>query len=739
MKMRTMSETALGLVLVLAATSCEMQDQAASGEETTSAINFQGCDGQYTGPGYCLEQYLRVKTGGAFLRTGGSNGTLVQDLKPLNADEKDLTKIDPRWRFSVTPADFMGRVRIKSATSDMCLAIVTEALNPTMISCGTCETFANKCLWTFTGGNINDKTQLKHDYTGRCLWSPSGGSNVASTTPLEARDCEGPLFETRSTFFVDAASPSLGPEVCGKPRGYDQVDLDLVGSAGWDCDHAWVNHFQSIYSMDSGDWSGSWGFNQACESRMPFARTLNAAWLVSKVPWWRDWVPNQIDELDGQVCDGGQDSAWTMPGFDWFTNIYPKFLYERTPIQRAGILAHEARHYDWIGHSASDDSCPRGGHSCDVKYGDGYPNSYQIDFLMAYAGDCRNPLAFRQQAVANANDLGARAFEYPVFSPVFPMPTDQGCYTATADWTDVSGTVVMRAYQCRNDEPSGHPVANCKVEDDYVLVGGGAEVEGEPQPGALLLQSEPGNDLATWWARSKDHWYPQVHNLRAYAIGMKLKKPDGSFIPAAELRSQMYVHYAKSCAAPGACATPHPSVSIGIADSPSHQAGDLRIGGGGYALGGWDTLQLLTASFPSGSEGWTVAAKDHIVNGPGVVEAAVIGIRRCPAGFGCLVVNVQSTGDQGVGTGYQHMTNWTTGQYATASIGGSSVGTAGRLLTDLIPLLANRGGVDVWSKDHYAVDSGYMNAFTVVVRNEDTGIIIRPPLTPRPISGRPFP
>ena len=51
------------------------------------------------------------------------------------------------------------------------------------------------------------------------------------------------------------------------------------------------------------------------------------------------------------------------------------------------------------------------------------------------------------------------------------------------------------------------------------------EIDGDPYPGALLLQSEPGNDLATWWARSKDHVYSTPHSLRACAPLMAVRMP----------------------------------------------------------------------------------------------------------------------------------------------------------------------------------------------------------------------
>jgi len=101
------------------------------------------------------------------------------------------------------------------------------------------------------------------------------------------------------------------------------------------------------------------------------------------------------------------------------------------------------------------------------------------------------------------------------------------------DFTDWSGQVHVRVYL----GPwvyGQHNVTTVSVDTDYVLVGGGAEIYGAGNPGALLTASNPDLNLTTWHASSKDHVNPYPHSLRAYAIGLRL---DG--VSSTDLRNYM--------------------------------------------------------------------------------------------------------------------------------------------------------------------------------------------------------
>jgi hypothetical protein len=61
---------------------------------------------------------------------------------------------------------------------------------------------------------------------------------------------------------------------------------------------------------------------------------------------------------------------------------------------------------------------------------------------------------------------------------------------------DPSGTITVRVRTCGFATQASTQTATCGVVDDFVLVGGGAEILGpndekDPQPGALLVGSYP--------------------------------------------------------------------------------------------------------------------------------------------------------------------------------------------------------------------------------------------------------
>jgi hypothetical protein len=289
----------------------------------------------------------------------------------------------------------------------------------------------------------------------------------------------------------------------------------------------------------------------------------------------------------------------------------------------------------------------------------------------------------------------------------------------TTDYTDGTGRVVIRVFQCDWVGPAAHNQTSCTVGSGFVLVGGGAEVaQGNqahtpyPQPGALLTQSEPSPTLLTWLAGSKDHQFSDSHFLRAYAIGMRIKRPDGTFLSAADVMTQIYLSLPSD-----STQSPHPSVTADISNSFSFQFGDIRLGGGAHVVGSPDFNQLLTSSFPAGSTQWSASSKDHFVSAPGIVEAVAIGIHPCAAiyGGGCLNAQVFSSGSVAVGTGYREITRNIGSPFATVSIGGiSSYNGPGRLLVNMIPNMSTangvRGGSTITTKDHGAADTGNIEA-----------------------------
>jgi len=274
----------------------------------------------------------------------------------------------------------------------------------------------------------------------------------------------------------------------------------------------------------------------------------------------------------------------------------------------------------------------------------------------------------------------------------------------SSDFTDSSGTVTVRIKQCGWIGPGQILSADCSVESDFVLVGGGAEIEGLGNPGALLTASYPDGNLTTWHARSKDHHYIYNHKLRSYAIGLKL-----SGLSSTQLRSRIYYTWDTS----GYSA--HPSIT---AELPP---GYTLLGGGAYADYGTGQGLLLTDSRPDGIQ-WVAQAKDHIYSSPGTVTAYAIGISSgYISGFNGYVDAVTHSASSWSGTGYNSKSYQVPTGRVLSSIGGAAMysGGKGRLLTDMIPFADSqytKPGALVWTKDHYYADSGYTYAYIVSIK-----------------------
>jgi hypothetical protein len=88
--------------------------------------------------------------------------------------------------------------------------------------------------------------------------------------------------------------------------------------------------------------------------------------------------------------------------------------------------------------------------------------------------------------------------------------------------SDPTGLITVSITQCAAvSAPNGGVLAvGCPVDPKFVLVGGGGQVVGEPEPGALLQMSRP--NRSSWVVQAKDHVHPGPFQLQAAAIGLQL-------------------------------------------------------------------------------------------------------------------------------------------------------------------------------------------------------------------------
>lgn len=156
-----------------------------------------------------------------------------------------------------------------------------------------------------------------------------------------------------------------------------------------------------------------------------------------------------------------------------------------------------------------------------------------------------------------------------------------------------------------------HPNISKQIPENYILTGGGAKThKGETNAGNFLTASFP-RDSVTWEARSKDHNVSSPASLTVYAIGIKPKNgvtnPYNSYIVSQTSNT----------------AEPHPAFEVSLGS-------DFIFTGGG-ALLNWNQTgsgNLLTASYPNGTNIWRGEGKDHFVPSPSTITVYAIGVRK---------------------------------------------------------------------------------------------------------------
>jgi hypothetical protein len=157
------------------------------------------------------------------------------------------------------------------------------------------------------------------------------------------------------------------------------------------------------------------------------------------------------------------------------------------------------------------------------------------------------------------------------------------------------------------DGPASRPSAVVRVEDGFVLTGGGARVTTNDNIGQLLVSSFP-SDSVSWEGRSKDHQVASAGTLTVRAIGVKSKT-----------------------------STPFPNTRIFTATSPVSDAplitvtaaGNFTLTGGGAQVNWHDPEpgNLLVASNPQGQNAWFARSKAHRVSSPASITTYAIAIQ----------------------------------------------------------------------------------------------------------------
>lgn len=285
---------------------------------------------------------------------------------------------------------------------------------------------------------------------------------------------------------------------------------------------------------------------------------------------------------------------------------------------------------------------------------------------------------------------------------------DPQFYDQCWERTDSTGSISVRVFKCKVAGPPAESNFNtCPGDGDYALVGGGAEIVGEPSPGAMLTSTFPNgpsgpSKISSWVASSKDHKRVSNHQLSVYAIGLKL-----TGYTSKQLNDVITVTSSSSAVAA------HPAASVNV---PS---GHILLGGG--AQTNFFGAQFLTMSRPLTTGGkWYAQSKDHIDSAPQSVTATVISMPACPPGLNYCLSSVVNAASAAAPSGYHLLSNLNTAADLVVSGVGATSGYngTGRLLADLFPLMEQGGGVSMSSKDHIVQDTGSDDAWYVAIRRQ---------------------
>jgi hypothetical protein len=273
------------------------------------------------------------------------------------------------------------------------------------------------------------------------------------------------------------------------------------------------------------------------------------------------------------------------------------------------------------------------------------------------------------------------------------------------DFVDASGQVHIKVRVC-GATPSavGLRCAYCKLDPDYVLVGGGAEIGGSPTSAQLRASfpypsaSAPagcvGNGTAareglTWLARSSG---TSSHTLAAVAVGLKV---DG--ITADELIAGNYIRTHETTSTRSAQPTK---------DTPPFGPEYIVISGGAELLAdiGVEPNAYLTELSPleppDQNLGWH--GRGVFAGGDGFIKVFSIGLNPClPVSTTCLQWKWRKA-VAGTSGGYRSVSHATPYPWVAAGVGATGVtaGTSSRYLADLLPIQESLGqGFTVRTKD----------------------------------------
>jgi len=341
-----------------------------------------------------------------------------------------------------------------------------------------------------------------------------------------------------------------------------------------------------------------------------------------------------------------------------------------------------------------------------------------VDNMWVTSGVCRSALGVMLLSVG-LGACGAESGEDLAEGPI--ASHQEELVVADKIFTDASGDVKIMVRTC--DYPANATTGSrchfCAVDQGWVMIGGGAEIEGSPSSGRLRASfpypgdlnapvqtfdgletctgNAPNNDLnkdfTAWMARSSSS---VAHKLRAYVVGLQITGLSESTLAG-------YRNIADS-------------TTSALAQPSIEQQLNSIVGGGATEVGSQSCY--LTESRPDEANGsWRASAYCSPAGGLKVYAIAIDHCLPVPGWDSCMYLKTRST-VTGPTTGYGTASVVTPYPWVTTAIGGKGVVNAGsnsRFLTDLVPVVGSSQGVSATTKDHMVAINGTTTAYSINV------------------------
>lgn len=318
-----------------------------------------------------------------------------------------------------------------------------------------------------------------------------------------------------------------------------------------------------------------------------------------------------------------------------------------------------------------------------------------------------------------------------------PLESVASAVSVSPEYQDPTGSIHVRVRTCDTTPSATVNCAFCPADPAWVRVGGGGEIIGESNPGAVLQASFPSNlnfttldspgcfgprpnrrginnvDDQAWVVRSAG----AAHQLRAYVIEMQLSAgPNGARVRPFVRGPQDTV--VDSVDPPASYGIDYPEAFYNA--NPAEPANWILVGGGAQVFSSVGDLfpdvvsdgSLTESNAIDGTEGraWRGTARSQHSGMAEHLKVWTLATERCPAVLApeCLSSMILANLIAPATSGYGTAAHTVGSPYAFTTIGGvaSTSGSNPRYLADLIPFNGTNRGFTVRSKAGSAAASG---------------------------------